>query len=190
MVSFELGSDTAAVVSGHLDMEKQLCWFNPFRDIVSNVWIQKFPLWIKHCHRISVGFFVLVSVSIIINFASRFFSWNCLHANMFLGWGFFTLFIFYKTLYIILVTWMAFTNCNPHLDVLYPMSIRYKHHEDNLWESLANETTPFSLHIKKAPGIVTVTEDFHIKWNGILKSTERNLIKLLLVESENVITKI
>lgn len=85
---------------------------------------------------------------------------------------------------------MAFTNCNPHLDVLYPMSIRYKHHEDNLWESLANETTPFSLHIKKAPGIVTVTEDFHIKWNGILKSTERDLIKLLLVESENVITKI
>lgn len=61
---------------------------------------------------------------------------------------------------------MAFTNCNPHLDVLYPMSIRYKHHEDNLWESLANETTPFSLHIKKAPGIVTYRRfSYKMEWD-------------------------
>ena len=99
-------------------------------------------------------------------------------------------FLHYLSFIIPYILFWKLTNCNPHLDVLYPMSIRYKHHEDNLWQSLVNETTPFSLHIKKAPGIVPVTEDFNIKWNGILKSTERNLIKLLLVESENVITKI
>ena len=46
------------------------------------------------------------------------------------------------------------------------------------------------MHIKKAPGIVPVTKVFHIKWNKILNGTERKLIELLIVESENVIAKI
>ena len=52
------------------------------------------------------------------------------------------------------------------------------------------ESPPFCLLIKKAPGIVTITEDFHKKWNEILKGTERNLTELLLVKSEKVIAKI
>ena len=51
------------------------------------------------------------------------------------------------------------------------------------------EENSIGLHIKKAPGIVPVN-DFHIKWNEILKGTERKLIELLLVESEKVMTKI
>ena len=79
---------------------------------------------------------------------------------------------------------MAFTNCNSPLDLLFQKYIRYKHHQENFLESLANEIIPFGLRIKKAPGIVPVTEDFHIKWNEIWKGTERKLIEFLLVESE------
>ena len=93
-------------------------------------------------------------------------------------------------LYIILVTGMAFTNCNSHLDLLFQKGIRYKHHHENFQESLANGITPFGLCMKKTPGIVPVMEDFHIKWNEILKGAERKLIELLLVESEKVIAKI
>ena len=46
------------------------------------------------------------------------------------------------------------------------------------------------LHIKKAPGIVPVMDDFYIKWNEILKGTEGKLIELLLVKSEKVVAKI
>ena len=52
------------------------------------------------------------------------------------------------------------------------------------------EENSIGLHIKKAPGIVPVMDDFHIKWNEILKGTERKLIELLLVESEKVLTEI
>ena len=47
----------------------------------------------------------------------------------------------YRYLYIILVTGMAFTNCNSHLDLLFQKGIRYKHHHENFQESLANELT-------------------------------------------------
>ena len=46
------------------------------------------------------------------------------------------------------------------------------------------------MRIKKAPGIVPVIKDFHVKWNEILKGTKRKLIDFVLVESENVIAKI
>ena len=69
-------------------------------------------------------------------------------------------------------------------------SSRYKHHQENFRKILANGITPYGLRIKKTMGIVPVTEDFHIKWNEILKGTERKLIELLLVESEKVISKI
>ena len=53
-----------------------------------------------------------------------------------------------------------------------------------------NNVTPFGLCIKKAPAIVPVNEDFHIKWQKILKSAEKELIELLLLESETIIAKI
>ena len=60
----------------------------------------------------------------------------------------------------------------------------------NFRNSLVNGITPFSLRIKKAPGIVLVTKVFHKKWNKILNGRERKLIELLIVESEKVIAKI
>ena len=77
----------------------------------------------------------------------------------------------YIILYIILVTGMAFTNCNSHLDLLFQKGIRYEHHQKDFREILPNGITPFGLRIQKAPGIVTATEDFHIKSNEILKGT-------------------
>ena len=63
-------------------------------------------------------------------------------------------------IYIILVTGIAFTNCNSLLDLLFLKSIRHKHHQENFRESLADEITPFGLRVKKALGVVPVTEDF------------------------------
>ena len=79
-------------------------------------------------------------------------------------------------LYIILVTRMDFTNFNSSFDLLFQMSIRYNLHQKNVRESLANGITPFGLLINKAPGIVLVAENFHIKcikWNEILKGSEQ-----------------
>ena len=76
------------------------------------------------------------------------------------------------------------------MDLFFQKGIRYKHYQENFRQSLANGITLFGLLIKRVPGIASVTEDFHIKWNEILKGTERNLIELLLVESKKVITKI
>ena len=79
---------------------------------------------------------------------------------------------------------------NSHLDLFFQKGIRCKNYQENFRQSLANGITLFGLCIKRVPGIAPVTEDFHIKWNEILKGTERNLIELLLVESKKVITKI
>ena len=56
--------------------------------------------------------------------------------------------------------------------------------------SLANGITPFGFRIKKAPGIVPVKVDFHIKWNELLTGSQRKLIEPLLVEFEKVIAKL
>ena len=57
------------------------------------VWFQKVSLWIKRWRRISLGVFVMASLSMIMSFAcllkSWFFSWKCLDANMVLEWGIF-----------------------------------------------------------------------------------------------------
>ena len=49
---------------------------------------------------------------------------------------------------------------------------------------------PFGLCIKKATAIIPVNEGFCIKWQNILKNAEKELIKLLLLESEKTIAKI
>ena len=41
-------------------------------------------------------------------------------------------------LYIILITRMAITNFNSHLDLLFQKGIRHKHHPENLRETLAD----------------------------------------------------
>ena len=85
---------------------------------------------------------------------------------------------------------MVYIEGNSHLDLLFQKALRYEHHRENFRESLSNNVTPFGLRIKKAPAIVPVNEDFHIKWQKILKSAEKELIELLLLESETIIAKI
>ena len=85
---------------------------------------------------------------------------------------------------------MVYIESNSHLNLLFQKVLRYEHHRENFRESLSNNVTPFGLRIKKAPAIVPVNEDFHIKWQKILKSAEKELIELLLLESETIIAKI
>ena len=76
------------------------------------------------------------------------------------------------------------------LDLLFQKALLYEHRRENFRESLSNNVTPFGLHIKKAPAIVPVNEDFHIRWQKILENVEKELIELLLLESETIIAKI
>ena len=93
-------------------------------------------------------------------------------------------------MYTTLVIGMVYIERNSHLDLLFQKALRYEHHRENFKESLSNNVTPFGLRIKKAPAIVPVNEDFHIKWQKILKSAEKELIELMLLESETIIAKI
>ena len=93
-------------------------------------------------------------------------------------------------IYTILVIGMAYIEVNSHLDLLFHKALRYEHHRENFRESLSNNVTPFGLRIKKAPATVPVNEDFHVKWQKIPKSAEKELTELLLLESETIIAKI
>ena len=92
-------------------------------------------------------------------------------------------------IYTTLVIGMVYIEGNSHLDLLFQKSLCHEHHRQNFRESLSNNVTPFGLRIKKAPAIVPVNEDFHIKWQKILKSAEKEL-KELLLESKTKIAKI
>ena len=97
---------------------------------------------------------------------------------------------YFTIIYTSLVTGMVYIERKSHLDLLFQKRLRYEHHRENFKESLSNNVTPFGLRIKKAPAIVSVNEDFHIKWQKIRKSVEKELIELLLLESEAIIAKI
>ena len=92
--------------------------------------------------------------------------------------------IIYTTLVII----MVFIKGNSDLPL--QKAPRYERHCENARESLSNNVTLFGLCIKKAPAIVPVNEGFHIKCQKILRSAEKKLIELLLLELERIIAKI
>ena len=50
--------------------------------------------------------------------------------------------------------------------------------------------TPRGLELKKRPAFAPISEDFMTKWDGILFKAEKDLVKLLLFESDAVIEKI
>ena len=43
--------------------------------------------------------------------------------------------------------------------------------------------------MQKTPAIETVNDDFHIKWHSTLKNAEKQLVELLLFESETMVAK-
>ena len=52
------------------------------------------------------------------------------------------------------------------------------------------DVTPFGLRIKKIPATEAGYEDFHMRWHSILKNAEKQLIELLLFESETMAAKV
>ena len=77
-----------------------------------------------------------------------------------------------------------------HLDNLVQKSIRYRYHKENYVKSLNESIVPTGLKIKKRPALLPVSEDFERKWNSILYDAEKNIIKLLLYEFDQIIAKI
>ena len=49
---------------------------------------------------------------------------------------------------------------------------------------LLNNVTPYGLQLKRKAQIVTVSEDFSVKWTNILYDVERKLVQLLLKVSQ------
>ena len=74
-----------------------------------------------------------------------------------------------------------------YLDFLIQISMRYKHHKENYIKSLEEGITPSGLQIKKKTAFLSASEDFESEWNAILYDAERNIIKLLIYESDQVI---
>ena len=68
--------------------------------------------------------------------------------------------------------------------------MRYKHHKENYITNLEEGITPSGLQIKKKPAFLPVSEDFESKWNATLYDAEKNIIKLLMYESDQIIAKI
>ena len=68
--------------------------------------------------------------------------------------------------------------------------MRYKHHKENYIKSLEEGIMPSGLQIKKKPAFLLVSKDFESKWNAILYEAEKNIIKLLMYESDHAIAKI
>ena len=75
-------------------------------------------------------------------------------------------------------------------DHLVQKSWRYKHHKQNYVRSLDEGIIPAGLRINKKQAINTVSSDFHNNWKTIISKAEKDLVQLLLVESDKIIAKI
>ena len=80
---------------------------------------------------------------------------------------------------------VLFDGLTTHLDILLQ-----KHHHHNYEESVTSGLIPPGFHLKKLPAFMSLTEDFNLKWDQVLYDAEKNLVKLLLHESQEVIAKI
>ena len=85
---------------------------------------------------------------------------------------------------------MVLNDYNSHLDHLFQKSLRYNHHKENYKISLEEVVTPIGLKLRKDPAFLPVTDGFQQKWDAILFNAERNLVELLLVETDSVIKKL
>ena len=85
---------------------------------------------------------------------------------------------------------MVFTDRLEHVGKLLQKSLRYKHHQLNYGKSLRCGVIPKGLRIRKDPALEPISDDFKIKWNGILSNVEKNLVELLLYESTKFVAKL
>ena len=68
--------------------------------------------------------------------------------------------------------------------------MHYEHHHKNFGESILPDITPYGLRTYKKLGINGISPGFLEQWNAVLKSTERHLVKLLLKQSEKVVSSL
>ena len=102
-----------------------------------------------------------------------------------------TLIIFISLFVIQLVNGMVlYDGSTKTLDHLVQKSLRYKHHMQNYIRSLDDGIIPTGLRINKKPAINTVSSDFHSNYKTILSKAEKDLVQLLLVESDEIIAKV
>ena len=85
---------------------------------------------------------------------------------------------------------MVLKDGNPYLDYLFQTSLRYNNHKENYKVSLEEGVTPTGLKLRKDPAFLPVTDGFQQKWDTILFNAEKNLVDLLLVETDSVIKKL
>ena len=74
--------------------------------------------------------------------------------------------------------------------VITLQSLRYNNHKENYKISLEEGVTPTGFKLRKDPAFLPVTDSFQQKWDAILFNAERNLVELLLVETDSVIKKL
>ena len=74
--------------------------------------------------------------------------------------------------------------------VITLQSLRYNNHKENYKISLEEGVTPTGLKSRKDPAFLPATDGFQQKWDAILFNAERNLVELLLVETDSVIKKL
>ena len=82
------------------------------------------------------------------------------------------------------------SNNENFLDSLVEKSLRYQHHKENYVKSIYDQIVPTGLQIKKKPAFMPVSKDFDKRWRAVLRKSELELVKLLLVESDVVIGEI
>ena len=75
-------------------------------------------------------------------------------------------------------------------DHLVQKSLRYKHHKRNYIRSFDEGIIPTGFRIDKKPVINNVSSDFQNNWKTIISKAEKDLVQLLLVESDKIIAKI
>ena len=85
---------------------------------------------------------------------------------------------------------MVLNDGNSYLDHLFQKSLCYNHHKENYKISLEEGVTPTGLKSRKDPAFLPATDGFQQKWDAILFNAERNLVELLLVETDSVIKKL
>ena len=91
---------------------------------------------------------------------------------------------------IIVSSWINNGKVMQGLEKIYYKKLHYEHHHKNFEESVLRDITPYGLRIYKKPGISGISPGFMEQWNAVLKSTERHLVKLLLKESEKVVSSL
>ena len=85
---------------------------------------------------------------------------------------------------------MVLNDGNSYLDHLFQKSLCYNHHKENYKISQEEGVTPTGFKLRKDPAFLPVTDSFQQKWDAILFNAERNLVELLLVETDSVIKKL